>query len=193
MTALRWLLVLPAAALGGLIAQLVTILVTAFMPDDVSQTVGSATVPMGIVLLGARVAPTRKIQVAGVLALVSVLLASLILASLVLVDSDYSIIVVASFLPLWVVASVIALYIVYAQARDVGPSRKDAPESIRSSNEGEARALTKIKAYLENGHSLDSVREAGWGDWIEHLESEGYELRTGRLKIEPPRMPPPPS
>ena len=117
MTALRWLLVLPAATLGGLIAQLLTILVTAFMPDEVSQTVSSATLPMGIVLLGTRVAPSHKIHVAGVLVLLSVLLAGMTLGWLVLGVGDYSLIVTALSVPLWVVASVLALYVVYAQER----------------------------------------------------------------------------
>lgn len=64
----RWLAVLPVALVGSVIAQLITILVTAYLPDWVSQLVGSATVPAGFVMLGARVAPSRKVQCAGVLA-----------------------------------------------------------------------------------------------------------------------------
>ena len=115
MTALRWLLVLPAAALGGAIAQLLAILITAFMPDEVSQIVGAATTPMGLVLLGARVAPSHKIYAAGALVLLSVLLAGMTLAWLILGAGDYSLIVTLLSIPLWVVAYVLALYIVYAQ------------------------------------------------------------------------------
>ena len=117
MTALRWLLVLPAAVLGGLIAQLLTILVTAFMPDEVSQIVGSATLPMGFVLLGARAAPGYKVQVAGALVLLSVLAAGMTLGWLVLGIGDYSPIVAASYVPLSLAGSVVALYIVYRQER----------------------------------------------------------------------------
>ena len=118
-TALRWLLVLPAAILGALIAQLLTILVTAFMPDEVSQTIGSATVPMGIVLLGARTAPSYKVHVAGALVLLSVLVEGMTLGWLVLGGGDYSPIVAALFVPLALIGSVLALYIVYRHERRV--------------------------------------------------------------------------
>lgn len=120
MTGLRWLLVLPAAVLGGLVAQLLTILVTAFIPyDEVSQIVSSATVPMGIVLLGARVAPNYKVQVAGVLVLLSVLFEGMVLGWLILGAGDYSPVVVAMFVPLWLIGSVLALYVIYRQDRRV--------------------------------------------------------------------------
>lgn len=120
MTGLRWLLVLPAAVLGGLVAQLLTILVTAFIPyDEVSQIVSSATVPMGIVLLGARVAPNYKVQVAGVLVLLSVLFEGMVLGWLILGAGDYSPVVVPMFVPLWLIGSVLALYVIYRQDRRV--------------------------------------------------------------------------
>lgn len=120
MTALRWLLVLPAAVLGGLIAQLLTILVTAFIPyDEVSQIVSSATVPMGIVLLGARTAPRYKVQVAGALVLLSVLFEGMTLGWLALGVGDYSPIVTALSVPLWLGGSIVALYVVYRQERRV--------------------------------------------------------------------------
>jgi hypothetical protein len=120
MTALRWLLVLPAAVLGGLTAQLLTILVTAFIPyDEVSQTVSSATVPMGIVLLGARAAPNYKVQVGGVLVLLSVLFQGMTLGWLVLGVGDYSPVVTALSVPLWLIGSVLALYVIYRQDRRV--------------------------------------------------------------------------
>ncbi len=53
-------------------------------------------------------------------------------------------------------------------------------------DENEQNALAKIKAYLDAGHSLDAVREAGWAFWIDHLEAKGYDLKTGQLNIAPP-------
>ena len=57
-------------------------------------------------------------------------------------------------------------------------------ESVRS-------ALNAIKKYLDAGHSLDAIREVGWAEWIDRLEAEGYDLRTGRLAISPPEDEPP--
>jgi hypothetical protein len=120
MTAIRWLLVLPAAILGGLIAQLLTILITAFIPyDEVSQTISSATVPMGVVLLGARAAPTYRIHVAGALVLLSILLEGMALGWAVLGIGDFSPVVMALSIPLGVAAAVAALYVVYRQERRI--------------------------------------------------------------------------
>jgi membrane protease YdiL (CAAX protease family) len=120
MIALRWLLVLPAAILGGLVAQLLTILITAFVPyNEVSQTISSATVPMGAVLLGARAAPTYKIHVAGALVLLSVLFEGMALGWAVLGIGDFSPVVMALSVPLGLVGSVVALYVVYKQERRI--------------------------------------------------------------------------
>lgn len=58
-------------------------------------------------------------------------------------------------------------------------------------DENEQNALTKIKAYLDAGHSLDAIRQIGWASWIEHLEAKGYDLRTGQLALQPPEDVPP--
>lgn len=57
--------------------------------------------------------------------------------------------------------------------------------------ESEQSALDRIRAYLDAGHSLDAIREAGWAEWIDLLEANGYDLRTGRLAIAPPADDPP--
>ena len=59
-------------------------------------------------------------------------------------------------------------------------------------NESEQKALSQIKAYLDAGHSLDAIRQSGWGDWIELLETKGYDLRTGQLALRPPEGTPVP-
>ena len=53
-------------------------------------------------------------------------------------------------------------------------------------HESEQEALSKIKAYLDAGHSFDAIRAAGWASWIDHLEGKGYDLRTGQLALQPP-------
>ena len=58
-------------------------------------------------------------------------------------------------------------------------------------DENEQNALTKIKAYLDTGRSLESLREAGWATWIDHLLGKGYNLRTGQLDLVPPDTQPP--
>ena len=51
-------------------------------------------------------------------------------------------------------------------------------------------ALSRIKAYLDAGHEIDAIRQAGWSSWIDSLEAKGYDLRTGRLAISPPDIQP---
>ncbi len=53
-------------------------------------------------------------------------------------------------------------------------------------SESEERALARIKTFLDEGHSPDAIRNAGWSEWIDYLESRGYDLQTGRLRLEPP-------
>lgn len=118
MTTMRWLLVLPTAVLGFAVAQLVTILVTAFFPDAISQLVGSITTPIGFILLGSRVAPIRRVQVAGVLAILMVLFHGMYLAWMLLgLGGNYSPIVRWLALPFGIVASVAGLYLVYSRER----------------------------------------------------------------------------
>ena len=42
-----------------------------------------------------------------------------------------------------------------------------------------AAGLDKINAYIDAGHSLDAIRDAGWGSWIDRLEEKGVDLGTG--------------
>ena len=53
-------------------------------------------------------------------------------------------------------------------------------------SDAEQDALTKLKAYLDAGHSLDDIREVGWASWIDHLEAKGFDVRTGRSALRPP-------
>lgn len=118
MTTLRWFLVLPIAVLGFAIAQLLTILVTAFFPDFFSQLVGSATTPIGFVLLGARIAPANRVRVAGVLTILMVLFEGVYLAGMLLgMGEHYNPLVRWLSLPIGVVASILGLFIVYKQER----------------------------------------------------------------------------
>ncbi len=55
-------------------------------------------------------------------------------------------------------------------------------------DEREQDALFKIKAYLDAGHTYDSMCEAGWGPWIDHLEAKGYDLRTGYVALRAPKL-----
>ena len=41
-------------------------------------------------------------------------------------------------------------------------------------DENEQDALSKIKAYLDAGQSIDAIRAAGWGSWIDHLEAKRF-------------------
>jgi len=183
MTALRWLLVLPAAVLGSLIAQLLTILVTAFIPDEVSQIVGSATVPMGFVLLGARAAPAYKVQVAGVLVLLSVLVAGMTLGWLVLGIGDYSPIVAALSVPLWLAGSVLALYIVYRQERRLSYlARKYHPDAYSGPD-----ATQRMRQLNEAYEVLSDPTGRA-----EYDRSRGYEKQEARrAERETPPGPPP--
>ena len=54
-------------------------------------------------------------------------------------------------------------------------------------NDREKEALSKIKAYLDDGRSMDEIREVGWELWIDDLKAKGYDLRTGRLALHPPK------
>lgn len=54
---------------------------------------------------------------------------------------------------------------------------------------GEERALEQIRAYLDAGHALSAVRDAGWGEWIDHFESKSVRLDVTQL--DPPSARPP--
>jgi len=70
MNNLRWLLILPAAVFGLLVAQVAVILVTLFMPDVVSRLTSAFATPLAFVILGSRVAPSYRVHVAGVLTVI---------------------------------------------------------------------------------------------------------------------------
>ena len=120
MTALRWLLVLPAALLGALIAQVVTMIVTAFMPSEVSHIVSSGAIPMGAIRLACRVAPAYRLHVAGLLVLALVLLYGVLLG-VAAVKGGHEPVVLALFAPVGVAGSVTALYLVYRKERPSWP------------------------------------------------------------------------
>ena len=40
----------------------------------------------------------------------------------------------------------------------------------------EQQALAQIRSYLSTGHTLETIRDAGWQDWIQHFEDAGTEL-----------------
>lgn len=118
MTVIRWLFVLPAAALGFAIAQLVTILVAAFFPEGVSQLVSGASTPIGFILLGARMAPTRRVQVGGILGVLMILFHGVSLGWVLLgLGGNYSPLVVWLSFPIGIVASITGIYVVYNQER----------------------------------------------------------------------------
>lgn len=76
-----------------------------------------------------------------------------------------------------------------AESRSATVSLEPTTEQAR--HDSQKRAIAQIRAYLDEGHSLDALRSAGWDGWIRHLESEGYDLRTGEMKISPPSEEPP--
>jgi hypothetical protein len=102
-----------------LIAQLVTILVTAFIPaDQVSQVLSSFTTPIGFVLLGTRTAPVHKLYVAAVLAILMILATGTYLGWASLgVNGGYETWVIAISIPLGVIGALLAVFIVYRQER----------------------------------------------------------------------------
>ncbi len=115
----RWILVLPATIVGFGIAQVATIIVTLFVPEQVTQLVGSVVTPMGFIMLGARVAPSRKTQTAGILTILMLVWHGMIWA-LILFSGWYasgtkafgSVAIV-----LGIIGSVAGLYVAYLQER----------------------------------------------------------------------------
>ena len=59
------------------------------------------------------------------------------------------------------------------------------------SSDGEQEAFAKIKRYLNAGHSVEAIRDAGWGEWFDYFASKGVSLddtqpATAPLKARPP-------
>ena len=52
-------------------------------------------------------------------------------------------------------------------------------------DENEQDALSKIKVYLDAGHSIQAIREAGWGEWLDYFASKGVSL-DGAPLVPPP-------
>lgn len=48
---------------------------------------------------------------------------------------------------------------------------------MRSDNE--EKALARIQESLREGRTLDEIREAGWGEWLDHFEANLVDLGTG--------------
>ncbi len=46
-------------------------------------------------------------------------------------------------------------------------------------SDNEQNALSRIRDYLERGHSLEGIREAGWGTWLDYFEAKGIDVGTG--------------
>ena len=117
---LRWVLVLPAALLGFTVAQLATILVGLALPSIVTQELGAFTCPIGFIALGARVAPARKTQVAGLLAILSFLMQGMLLAVIAL-QYRTTLSPMANLIGviLGVAGTVAGLYVVYLQERRI--------------------------------------------------------------------------
>ncbi len=59
------------------------------------------------------------------------------------------------------------------------------------SRAGEQTALEQIRKYLDAGHSVDAIRDAGWGEWIDHFDAKGVSLADAPLDPVPPNTQPP--
>ncbi len=115
---LRWALVLPAALLGYAIAQVAIILVTFALPTPIARQLGALVSPIGFVVLGARVAPSRQTQTAGVLSILSFLTQGMFAMAIVLrLRTETSTAENLIALIVGVVGTVIGLYIAYLQER----------------------------------------------------------------------------
>lgn len=53
-------------------------------------------------------------------------------------------------------------------------ARKELEASADETDSGEQEALTTIRGYMDSGHSLEAIREAGWGDWLDYFEAHGH-------------------
>lgn len=45
-----------------------------------------------------------------------------------------------------------------------------------SSDDGEQEALERIRKYLDAGHSIEAIRQAGWAEWLDYFESKGVSV-----------------
>ena len=58
-------------------------------------------------------------------------------------------------------------------------------------SESEQEALEQIRRYLDAGHSIDDIDEAGWGPWLDHFEAKGIDVQTGKPSLSGPSSTPP--
>jgi len=117
-SALRWILVLPAAVLGFVVAQLLVILVTAFVPwGVVSRQTSAFITPAAFVVLGTRAAPAYKVHTAGVLAIVMLFAQGMFWGIALVVSTSLSLQENALGALLGVVGTIFGLYFVYRQQR----------------------------------------------------------------------------
>lgn len=48
---------------------------------------------------------------------------------------------------------------------------------MRSDNE--EKALARIQEFLREGRTLDEIRDAGWGGWLDHFEANQVDMGAG--------------
>ncbi|MCI0776535.1 MAG: hypothetical protein J4N95_00010 [Chloroflexi bacterium] len=56
----------------------------------------------------------------------------------------------------------------------------------------EQKALSQIQRYMEAGHALDRIRDAGWADWLAYFEAKGIDPAKDQ-PIQPPEQAPAPT
>lgn len=129
----RWLLVPFAALAGWVLAQVAVLLVTLFMPwPVVTRMASSLATPVGFVLLGARIAPSRHVQVGGILTAVMLVLHGMVWG-MVLLGGRYGLFEGAEILELsaatllGILGALLGGFLVYQQHRGA-PAAPGRPE-----------------------------------------------------------------
>lgn len=59
------------------------------------------------------------------------------------------------------------------------------------SSESEQEALAQIRRYIDAGHSIEAIRDAGWGTWFDYFESKSVSLDETQPDMVPPDARPP--
>lgn len=138
----RWLLIPPAALAGWVVAQVAVQLVTLFMPwPIVSRMAGSLATPAGFVLLGARAAPSRHVQVAGGLTALMLVVHGMAWGIVLLggrfgVYGGTELVELSAAVILGILGAVLGCFVVYRQRRGRPPDA-DRPEPIAGHDVGE--------------------------------------------------------
>lgn len=52
------------------------------------------------------------------------------------------------------------------------------------SGDGEQEKLAQIRKYLDAGHSIEAIGDAGWGEWIDYFASKGISLDDTQPLVE---------